>query len=790
MKISLNWLQDYVELTETNIDTIVSTLTEKAAEVEGYVDQKQQYQKIVIGEIKSLESHPNADKLQLAFTEVTPGEVHQIVCGASNIKAGQKVPVALEGAVITGQGESFVIKKSKIRGQESNGMLCSKKELGISDDHQGIYILDPDLTIGASFAESLGLNDIIIEIDNTAITNRPDLFSLLGFAREFVACNLAKWKKGNPDVLSADSLQSRLPLADQNLSFNLTIEKAEICPRWCGLEIANVTVASSPSWLQKRLIACDIRPINNIVDVTNYVMLELGMPMHAFDSDKIAGKNLHMRESKAGETITTLDDKEHQLPPKAIVMEDEKEIFDLCGLMGGASSMVSETTVNLLVHAPIYEPVRIRRAALALNQRTDAAVIYEKSVPQIMALPGLLRTCELILEVAPGAQIKTNYLDLWPNPEPERELGLSLAMIKRVLGFELENSELANIFERLGFGYTQKLDNWKITVPQQRYGDIRIAEDLLEEIVRIYGLNQIDPRPPEFAVRLNQKPSSFRIREQLLEHFARFDFQEVINYSFLGADLLKRAGFSAKSSSYIYLANPLSQDLAIMRTSLLPRILEVAEQNRRYQEEFSLVEIGKVFFRNQEQQKSEKLMLGALQLGGDFFELKGLVESLFTSLSQKFKFKTAADHLQITLNKQQVGYLQVLSATVCQQFDLSQDSFYLELDLEHFSQIAKKPQQYKPLARYPEVNYDLAILAPDDQPAAKILKMLENIDKLIVKSTIMEVFAGQGVPEGQKSITLSFTFRAADRTLNAEDIKNLEQKIAKTLKRNNLQKRF
>lgn len=786
MNISLKWISDFVDILEKDSQKIAEVLTEKSAEIEAVHDLGKSLENVVVGEILEILPHPDADKIRITKTKISDTEILQIICGAKNIAIGQKVPVALIGAVLPGD---FRIERRKMRGVESEGMLCSARELGLGDDHAGILILDESVLVGSSVAKALGKDDIVLEIENPAITNRPDLFSQVGFARELVADGLAKWKKNQfEEVQIWDFSAIEKEISKTPFPFSFEIENPEICPARGEILLENLRATESPAWIRARLENCGIRPINSVVDVSNFVMLEVGMPLHTFDADKISGNRITMRVSKEGEKVSTLDGIERTLPADVILQEDADKIFDLAGIMGGENSEIGETTTRVLVHVPVYDPIRIRRAALALNHRTDAATIYEKRVPSASVKIGLLRTLQLLRSIHPEMKIASAMELVDSFPESERILTLQKEEITRVLGRDLEDGVAAQILQSLDFEILKEAgDTFFIKVPPHRYGDISIPADLIEEIARISGLNAIAAAAPQIQMVPNFLPPMKKLRRAVSDFLVGENFFEVLNLAFLGEDLLKKCGLE-KTTEMIEIQNPLGADQSLMRTKLLPRVLEVAERNRRHRESFRLFEIGKTFEKNKES-AVETSRLSALFVGEDFFVAKGVLISLFEMLGATISFweKTdacalAQNSTQICLGEKTIGSIFTLSKRVAKNFDIPESSASFSLNLDLLLNIPSTRKIHKVLPKFPGISWDFSVLAPDNAYGEGLLKALEKLDSRIESSEILEIFSGKGVPEGQKSVTIRTLFRAEDRTLTEADEKELREKILKKLK--------
>lgn len=772
MKISLNWLQDFVKLKTKDYNLIQERITNRSAEIEELIHEGDVFANVVVGEILEIEKHPDADKLNV--TQTTTGEhTYQIVCGAKNIKVGQKVPVALVGAELP---NGLKIQKAKIRGVESRGMICSETELGIAEESAGIWGLPQDAQVGMALAEYLGMNDVTIDIDNTAITNRADLFSHVGFANEFVANELAEHKNRR---------EIQIPTSDKPFPIKIEIANPEVCPTYTAVVMKNISIKPSPEWMQKRLRAVGIRPINNIVDITNYVMMELGMPTHAFDLDKINGKKVVMRASQKNEKVVTLDSVEHKLPADVIVLEDNDKIFDLCGIMGGENSEISEKTTNILLHAPIYNPTLIRKAMLALAHRTEAATMYEKGVPHIRSLEGIERLVELISEIIPEASVESEVLKINNHVEEERIIDLPKSEIERVLETTLPDETITKILNDLGFKVKNLQAEFQVNVPPVRYGDITAKHDLIEEIVRIYDVNTL----PEVLPSAPLKPTTINrgrvLERKIKDKLAGIGFNEILTYTFIGPELYKKMEIEV-SENTIELANPISQDVSLMQTSLLPSLMENAEKNARYQDQFSVFEFGKTFYKKSETEAEEEKHVAGLTVGNDFYDLKGKVEALFeaTGITPRYvearnpqKYMHPGRTCDIMVGKEIVGFISEIHPQIMQNFDLNERVLVFEISFTKMLQAKQKKNVYKSISKYPSIKLDISILADKKTPAEKLLRTVQRTGNLIQSAEIIDLYEGEQIPENKKSLTFSINYQSPEKTLTDEDIDLIHQKV-------------
>lgn len=780
MKISLNWLQDYLTLNTENIAEITATLTDKVSEVEEVFSQSEGLEKVFVGKILEISAHPNADKMRVTQTQVG-NETFQIVCGANNIEVGQKVPVALVGASLPG---GFEIKKADKRGVESCGMICSETELGLTDSSEGILVLPESAPLGMPIIEYLGLNDTIFEVENTTITNRPDLFAHIGYVQEFSATGLAVSNGKAEKILYPQALQS-----SGKFPFEITIENPEICHRMCGVFVQNFQIQDSPEWMKKRLLACGIRPINNLVDITNYVMLELGMPLHAFDADLIAGKKITMRVSSEGEKVTTLDGEERKLPANVIVMNDEQKIFDLCGIMGGENSGIQNTTKNVWLHAPVYHATLIRRAAVALGHRTDAATIYEKRVPTGMAMPGLIRAVELMKELCPNCIIASEVLDIQNDKETSKTIVLKKSTVTRMLGEVLENTQIENILVRLGFQVKALGETFEVQVPFFRMKDMEIEEDLVEEIVRIYGLKNIQSELPLIQMKQSKPAPGFLLEKSIKNILAETAF-ETINFSFLGKKLLERTRFPG-FESLIEVANPISEELSLMRPMLLAYLLEKMENNRLERESFAMFELGRVFGKNIEGRETKHLAY--LAYNQDFFAVKLVLQNLADELGFAFQIKpaTQASFLahpgqaaEILFQGKLIGEFATLHPHVEKEFHLQKGAVYFEMDITAMLQSPKKITAFKEFNRLPKVERDQNFLLEKTTLVGDFIRKISKASPLLLSLSVVDVYEGEKIEAGLKSVTLRAVYQSPEKTLTDEEVDVAHKALIQSAEKN------
>ncbi len=788
MKISLNWLQDFIDLTEKDNEKIKEIITARSAEVETVEDVGAGLKGMILGKVDKLMPHPNADKLTLAMVDNGQEKV-KVVCGGSNLKEGMKVAFAPVGAVVKWHGTDVMkLERVKIRGEESFGMICSSPEIGLEEmfplknEHEIVDLSHINAPIGAPINKALGLDDVVLDVDNHAITNRADLFSHRGFAHEFVANGLGKWKT---DSASLKKEAGGFQHSNTPAPINIKIKDPALCPSYQAVYLTGIEVKDSPDWMQKRLTACGIRPICNIVDITNYVMLELGMPMHAFDLDQVKGKEWVMRASKKGEKVITLDEEEIELIEGVTILDDGHEIFDLCGIMGGLHSGISPKTERILLHAPVYNPSLTRRAVRSLNAISDAAVIYEKGVDNELAKEGLARSVELILELCPGAKVASKVVE-FKNYKPEnRIIKLRNSQIERLLGTTVSGKTIEKILTDLGFGVKKNKEGFEIAVPSWRLGDVRMEADVIEEVARIYSYDAIPsimPRADLTPIPMNKRHA---LEKQIKDKLAAFGFNEICTFSFLGPDLLKKCGMETNKES-MEVANAISSDLSVMRQSLLPWTLEAIADNLRYRQEFRLFEISRTYHKKGDDAEEPARLIMAT-VGEDFRNLQGVAEALGITLKPA-KNPSTYQHpgrvADLFFRSRNVGRLYELHPQVAKNFGIRTTVIVAEMDMEtlHAMEMGHPPK-FTGLPKYPAIRLDVSILIPRKDLAEKYTDAIEKTDKSLIKSIeLADEYTGENIEKGKRSLTYSITYRSDKETLTDDQAGAIHQQVLKSLK--------
>ncbi len=786
MKFSENWLRELVDVQADRAE-LAHALTMAGLEVEELTPLGDDLAGVVVAEIIAAEKHPQADRLQVCKVDAGQGEPLQIVCGAPNARVGIKVPLAMVGAKLPGD---ISIKAAKLRGVESSGMLCSAKELGIDADASGLLELPADAPVGQSLADYLGLPDASFELKLTP--NRPDCLGLVGLAHDVAALFGSAVKV--PAATAA-------PVTGE-LRRGIRLEAGKDAPRYLGRIIEGIDpTARSPLWLAERLRRAGLRPISAVVDVTNYVMLELGQPMHAFDNDKLDG-DIVVRHAHAGETLKLLDGNDAKPGEDFVLIADERKALAVAGVMGGFDSRVTDATRNIFLESAHFAPAAIMGRARKLGLHTDASHRFERGVDPELPRRALERASELLLAIAGGKAgpvlVAENLADL-PPPAP---VTLRRARLKRLLGVDVADTEVARIFTALGMQVAATADGWQVTAPSSRF-DIEREEDLVEEVARIFGYDNIPTATPAGALTLAIEPEA-RINELALrEQLAARGYYEAVNLSFVPADLLARWGFSER---LVPLANPLSADLAVMRPSLLPGLVEALRHNRaRQQERVRLFEVARVFessvaggepavpgqVSGQGGAPVETPSLAIVACGNaraeqwgepsrvlDFHDLKGDLDAMIAWGGEPQRWSVHDDNLpgwlhpgraaRVARDGETVGYLGALHPQLAKALDLGADVHVLELALEPL--LGRRLPQAQAVPRFPAVRRDIAVDVPETVSWSRIEQVVRNtLVERLKELRLFDRYSGKGVESGRKSLAMGLILQDASRTLTDDD---------------------
>lgn len=801
MKVSYEWLSEYVDVSGYTATELAEKLTRSGIEVDVVENRNQGVSKVFVGYVKTKEKHPNADKLSVCTVDVGEAEDLQIVCGAKNVDAGQKVPVAVVGAVLP---NNFKIKRAKLRGVESQGMICSAKEIGLNDKllskeaQDGILILPDDLELGTDVLEALAMNDEVMELDLTP--NRSDCLSMLGVAYEMAAILDREIK------LPLEQIQSGQKKAADHIS--VKISAPEQCQHYAARLIEGIQIADSPQWLQNRLMAAGIRPINNIVDITNYVMLEYGQPLHAFDADCLNDGHIDVRMANDGEKIVTLDNVERTLNSDMLLITDGTDPVALAGVMGGANSEVTESTSRILLESARFAGTSVRKTSRQLGLRSEASLRFEKEINPQAVIPALNRAAELIAQYANG-QIAEGVVDDLVKGSELVEIPLSLSRVNQYLGTEITVEEMASIFSRLGFAYEQQEEVLHVVVPARR-GDITRDVDLIEEVARIYGYDNI----PTSLMSGVTTPGSLNeeqiVRRRLRQLLTDSGLNEVINYSLTQTNKIATFPGLFKESKTISLAMPMSEERKILRTSLIPHLLDNAIYNRnRNNDDIAIFEIGRIFATKEEKLTSlpeEKKLLSVLLTGHkvsshwsekgravDFFDVKGIAEKIFAYLGlNEIQYnavqiegmhpgRTASIQLNTEQGSISLGVIGQIHPALQQELDLD-DTYIMEIELAPLYEHAEFNISYNTLPRYPSISRDIAVVVDESIAAAELVRLARNTAGQWLESIqVFDLYVGERLGAGKKSIALSLIYRHAERTLTDEEVSELHAKVVQAL---------
>ncbi|HEB49505.1 MAG TPA: phenylalanine--tRNA ligase subunit beta [Desulfobulbus sp.] len=801
MKFTLSWLSTFVSIDGLDPDQLADRLTMLGLEVEAVEKLYQGLDAILTARVVSVRPHPDADRLTLCDVD-TGQETVQVVCGAPNVRAGLVTAIALPGVSLPG---GMKIRKARVRGEQSLGMLCSARELGLGDDHSGIIELDPDLAPGRPLTEALGLDDTMIEIDLTP--NRPDCASVIGIAREVAGFTGSPLRQPVTEVPV---------LTGEDVDFKVTIAEPGLCPRYAARRLSNVRVGPSPWWLQRQLLAVGMRPINNIVDVTNFVMLEYGQPLHAFDFTRLEGGEIVVRLPQPDEKrFTTLDGVEREIEPDMLMICDARRPVAVAGVMGGLDSEVTDTTTEILLESACFDPVSIRRTARRLNLPSEASYRFERGVDPELATRAMERAVQLMADVA-GAEIRPSGIDEYPGRKEPLRLDLRVGRVNALLGVELDSGRVASYLRSIGFEVADdSQDVLSVTVPSFRI-DIEREVDLVEEIARLVGYNEIPVTSPRISMEYPRHDELRTLRRQAAEILTAQGFYEAINYSFTAERHHDLMGLAADDPrrSVTRLLNPLTEDQAVMRTMLLPGLLENIRRNINFQRpDIRLFEIGKIFLQKKEgEQPEERFQVCAVMSGGrypgarplyfagretDFFDIKGAAECLLEALrirrgeggvdfvvdrerAQPYSDPELA--LQIVARGQEIGRVGRLNTRAAKGFSLKQEVYFFELDLEDLIALPRQAREFKPLPRYPSVRRDIALVVPDQVPAGDLLQAtLDQKERFVESVDIFDVYRGKPIADGMKSVALTVTYRSPEQTLDDETVDRIHQKIVNSL---------
>lgn len=788
MLVPVKWLKEYVDI-DIDSKELADKLTMSGSHVDSIESVDKGIEKVVVGKILNIEKHPNADKL--VITTVDVGEERlQIVTGATNIKVGDYVPVALVGAKLPG---GMKIKKSKLRGIESYGMLCSAEELGIDEDllpkelKGGIYILSEEYPLGSDIKEVLELYGEIIEFEITP--NRPDCLSIVGMARE-TAATLGK-KLKYPEIKINKEVDDIADYVN-----DIEVHDKDLCKRYYARVVKDIKLKSSPAWIQRRLIESGVRPINNIVDITNYVMLELGQPIHAFDLDKINGRKIIVRRAKEGEKIITLDGVERELKDSMLVIADVDKPIAIAGVMGGENSEVSEETTTILIESANFNGRSVRLTSKGVGLRTEASARFEKDLDPSLVDKACNRVCQLIEEIGAGTVVKGS-IDIYEDKVEEREITLRPEKVNNLLGVEIKVDDMLKILNSLELKAEYENDIIHVTVPTFRK-DIELEADLIEEIGRIYGFDNIQSKPLIGTLTRGEKSKIRKIEDITKDILKGLGLNEITTYSFISPKAYDKINLPEDSMkrNCIRIMNPLGEDYSVMRTTLIPNMIEVLTRNYNYGVNRAWAyEIGNIFIPKKLPVEELPYEIRTLCIGMygliDFFDIKGIVDTMLKKLGIiDCEYIREENHntfhpgrtANIIKGNNVLGVIGEIHPKVLENYDIKERLYIAELDFEIIAFLTNLEKKYKPLPKYPAINRDIALVVDKDIMVKEIEKIIwENGSGIVEDVKLFDVYMGKQIPHGKKSVAYSITYRSYEKTLTDEEVTKVHDKIVNEL---------
>lgn len=792
MNTPLSWIKAYVPDLDCTDQEYMDAMTLSGTKCEGFERLDADLDKIVVGQIEKIERHPDADKLVICQVNIGE-ETTQIVTGATNVKEGQKVPVVLDGGRVVGGHEGaktpggIKIKKGKLRGITSNGMMCSIEELGSTTDfypeapENGIYIFDDSVEVGADAIEVLGLHDTVFEYEITS--NRVDCYSVIGIAREAAATFRKPFIA--PKVTPVGSV------GDVNDYIQVEVKDTELCKRYCAKVVKNVKIEPSPEWMQRRLSACGIRPINNLVDITNYVMEEFGQPMHAYDLATIAGNKIIVRRAEDGEKFVTLDGQERELDSDVLMICDDEKPVGIAGIMGGENSMITDDVQDMLFEAACFDGTNIRLSSKRVGLRTDASGKFEKGLDPNNAEAAINRACQLIEELGAG-EVVEGMVDVYPEKKEELTIQFDSSYVNHLIGFDLTEKEMVSYFDALELKYNA--DTKTITVPTFRQDLIGMC-DIAEEITRFYGYDKIPTTLPSGEATSGKLSYKLRIDEIARNVALYCGFSQGMTYSFESPKVFDKLLLPKDSElrKTVTISNPLGEDFSVMRTTPLHGMLtSLATNYNRRNKDVRLFEMGNVYLPKElpvTDLPDERMQFTLGFYGdGDFFTMKGVVEEFFgqVGLNGKIKYDAGAGKTYLHPGRQAniiyqdtvIGYLGEVHPQVCENYDMKTRAYVAVIDMPYIYEMATFDKKYEGIAKFPAVSRDISMVVPKEVLVGQIEDVIEQRGGKILESySLFDIYEGDQIEKGFKSVAYNIVFRAKDRTLAENDITLAMKKI-------------
>ncbi|MEI0495826.1 phenylalanine--tRNA ligase subunit beta [Brachyspira intermedia] len=798
MRVPLSWLKEFVNLDGFSVEEIAKQITLAGSEISSIETTGGDIPGVIIGKIVSVHKHPDADKLSVCKVDVGDGDTLSIVCGAPNVKEGIYVPIAMIGAKLP---NGLTIKKASIRGFESNGMICSRTELGYEEAEgvYGIWILDEDIEkvhadkdsiLGNSLSTIVGSTDHIFNVEITA--NRGDLVSIIGFARE---CSLVLERRVSiPSVNTYDAAGGNI---------DITVENQESCYKYVGRLIKDITVGPSPDWMQKRLKMCGINPINNIVDVTNYVMLEYGQPLHAYDFDKIKDGKIIVRNARNGEKITLLDGREIDLTDDVLVIADSEKPIGVAGVMGGDNTKIESETKTILIESAYFDHIAVKKSTIATKTKTDASYRFERDIDHTLTLAALNRVVDLIVTLDNGCKIASRSKEVNVKQFDANIIVFDCGLVKRYLGLNMNKMEISSIFKRYGFkAVALGENNLKVEIPYYRH-DLSIAEDLIEEIARVYGYNNISSNVPH--IKCNPINTDYSEVSFVKHRMASYGLYETKQYSMGDSNVFKAMGI--EEEKLIKVVNPLTNEMDVLRPTTLASLLNSVAYNQNHRHKNgALFEVGNIFYKENENFMEEKhlsaVMFGLYQeklwnkeaRAYDFFDMSGVIEELlirdlkctdYNLIPKEHKWFIPTMSGEIVIFGEKIGIIGRLHPKFLKLFDISGEVYFLDIDIRKTLKLVKervKKQKLKDIGKYPAVFRDLALVCSNNIEFSKVIKSISKFNNIIQNVSVVDRYVGEQVEEGKQSIAISITYYDPNKTLREEDINSVEKSLLEMLK--------
>lgn len=792
MKVSLNWLKEFVDI-DMPPEKLADALTMAGLEVEEIERKGQQLHEFVVGKILDIKPHSNSDRLSVC--EVDAGaKTLSVVCGATNMKTGDLSPLALPG---TRLADGTKIKESRIRGVASQGVLLAEDEMGLTNDHTGIMILNNDLRPGRPFSDVMNLEDWIFDISLTP--NRVDCSSILGIAREIAA--LTKKKIRMPEITIN---WGTTPINDLA---SITVLDSIGCPRYAAGMVENLDIAPSPFWMRYRLHSCGIRPISNVVDVTNYVLLELGQPLHAFDYHFLSGKKIVVKRAEKGQLFTTLDEQTRELNDNTLMICDGEQAVAIAGIMGGLNSEITEKTKTVLIESAYFNPTMIRRSSKDISLSTEASYRFERGIDLEGVDRALKRSLMLISELA-GGEIAKGIIDVYPEPWKPSKIHLDVNKARKILGIHTSTGEVSDHLSSLEMQVRiREKETIEVTPPSYRI-DITRHADIIEEIARSIGYDIIPATIPQITSRTDSILRS-SLKNRIKGLLVSMGFTEIITYSFVSpksADILG-AEENSYLRSFVTLLNPLSQDQSVMRTSLLPGLFSTVKLNSiRGQNDLRIFEWGRVYIKGDDELPHEKHVLAALITGMenekkwcqtaremDFFDIKGVAENILEGIGiEDGEFKKtdskmgydSNEYAKIFSSGNEIGTIGKASKNAAEGYEIDQNSYLLELDIDALSPLSKWEKTFKPLNKFPAVKRDISIIINQSVESASIVSLAKQKGRNLVESVdIFDVYQGKGIDSKEKALAIRISYRSDKKTLTDKEVNRVHEEIIKEMRR-------